>query len=99
MTVRFLRRPMFPIKYKQILVTSRSQTFTLFLLLRNKKQRNSSELFKALILNPSCITIDFEIPVRNAFKQMSIDVEASFCYFNFCLSLLQNRGNNCGIAS
>ena len=37
----------------------------------------------------------FEIAVRNAFKQISIDVQISFCYFHFCQSLLrhvQNQG-------
>ena len=64
-------------------------------LLPNKKQETCSRLFKELNLNPSSVTIDFEIAVRNAFKQISTDVQLSFCYFHFCQSLLrhvQNQG-------
>ena len=46
-------------------------------------------------MNPSSGTIDFEIAVRNALKQISTDVRISFCYFHFCQSLLrhvQNQG-------
>ena len=50
-----------------------------YALLPNKKQETYSRLFKALILNASSVTIDFEIAVRNALKQISTDVQISFC--------------------
>ena len=66
-----------------------------YALLPNKKQETYSGLFKALNLNPSSVTNDFEMAVRNALKQFSTDVQISFCYFHFCQSLLrhvQNQG-------
>ena len=66
-----------------------------YALLPNKKQETYSRLFKALNLSASSITIDFEIAVRNALKQISTDVQISFCYVHFCQSLLrhvQNQG-------
>ena len=64
------------------------------------EQETYSRLFKALNLNPSSVTIDFEIAVRKAFKQISTDVQISLCYFHFCHSLLrhvQNQGKNYGM--
>ena len=46
-------------------------------------------------MKTTSVTIDCEIAVRNALKQISTDVQISFCYFHFCQSLLrhvQNQG-------
>ena len=59
------------------------------------EQETYSRLFKALSLNPSSVTIDFEMAVRNALKQTATNFQISFYYFHFCQSLLrhvQNQG-------
>ena len=61
--------------------------------LPNKKQETYSRLFKALNLNPSSVTIDFEVAVRNALEQIYTVVQISFYYFHFCQSLLRHARN------
>ena len=64
-----------------------------YALLPNKKQGTNSRFFKALNLNPSSVTIDFEIAERNALMQSSTDLQIVFCYFPFCQSLLRHVQN------
>ena len=69
------------------MVESRSQVLNnirlVNALLLNKEQVNFSRLFKALNLGASSVTIDFEIAVNNALKQIASDGEISLCCFDF----------------
>ena len=77
----------------QVSLTNTYITPLVYALLPIKKKETYIRLFQAPNLKPSTVTTDFEIAVSNAFNQLSTDVQISFCYFNFCQSLLRHVQN------